>query len=218
MPTRGAVPVASGPLIADLPVWGLFGRAVLAFLGTVVVIPSPWTSTIFYRFFNEHISLPDGARLRFAGQPLDIWWVFIVISLCVWLRAIPYAGLPCALVTWAMGVFVLRWACQKLETARGSLNLTFEGGILPYIGWNVLLIVSFVTIVGWAWVMRAMIRWICQNVRGSLAFEFQGAGLEILWRVLVLAFGSIFLIPIPWLMRWYANWLISQVHVVPARA
>jgi GYF domain 2 len=216
--SSGPASAPSGALVASLPVWGLFGYALLTLLGSIVVVPSPWTSTMLYRFVFDHVALPNGTRFRFTGQPADIWPVFVGISLTFWLRQVPYGGLPAALISWVLGVLVLRWLCQKLETEHGPLNLSFQGEILPYIGWNVLLIVSCITIVGWAWVMQYMLRWICQNVRGACGFEFHGTGLEILWRTLVTVFGSIFLIPIPWLLQWYMNWIISRIHVVPAPA
>ncbi len=215
---RSVAVAATGPLIPDLPIWGLFGRALLAAIGSILIVPSPWTSTMVYRFLCEHTAMPGGARLRFTGLPLDIWLVFILIGLAGWLRLVPYGGLVGLLISAGLMVLVLRWFCSKVETARGPLNLSFQGGVLPYIGWNVLLILSFITIVGWAWVMQYMMRWICQNVRGAIGFEFHGTGLEILWRSLVFGLGAMFLIPIPWLLRWYMNWFISRVHAVPASA
>ena len=98
-------------------------------------------------------------------------------------------------------------------------SLSFEGGYLPYIGWNILLGLSFITIIGWAWVAKFMMQWICRNVRGTAEFDFTATGLSILWRTLVAVLLTILIIPIPWVMQWYAQWMISQVSVVrPARA
>ena len=75
--------------------------------------------------------------------------------------------------------------CSKLGTEDGTLRLSFEGGYLPYIGWNILLGLSFITIIGWAWVAKFMMQWICRNVRGTAEFDFTATGLSILWRTLV---------------------------------
>ena len=78
------------------------------------------------------------------------------------------------------------------------------------------MIVSFVTIIGWAWVIKFTMQWICRNVRGTARFEFTATGLSVLWRTLVFALLSALVIPIPWILRWYTTWYISQVSVVNA--
>jgi hypothetical protein len=113
-------------------------------------------------------------------------------------------------------VLLLKWVCANVTTEDGSMKLTFEGGYLPYIGWNILLALSFITIIGWAWVAKFMAQWVCRNVRGTAAFEFNATGLSILWRTLVTGLLSILIIPIPWMMRWYTEWMISQVSVAKA--
>jgi len=201
-----------------MPVWGLIGYTLLAAIGGMLIVPSPWTSTMLYQFLSRHTAMPNGTRFKFTGQPLDIWWVFIAIGVAGWLRLIPYGGALLGIViTWGLAVLAIRWLCSKLELESGPLNLSFTGDFLPFIGWNLLLIVSFITIIGWAWVMRLMLRWMCENVRGSIGFEFQGSAIEILWRTFVFGLTAMFLIPIPWMLRWYTNWMISQFHVVPAR-
>jgi len=155
-------------LSAALPVWGLFGRALLVMLGHLLIIPSPWTSTSFYKWLCERVSLPDGRPLKFAGQPGDIWYVFILWSIAIWIGQFPYGGadrfhygeLVAVLLMWIFGVLLLKWICSKVGTEDGSLRLSFEGGYLPYIGWNILLGLSFITIIGWAWVAKFMMQWI----------------------------------------------------------
>ena len=221
----GVSPTAA--LSAALPVWGLFGRALLVMLGHLLIIPSPWTSTSFYKWLCERVSLPDGRPLKFAGQPGDIWYVFILWSIAIWIGQFPYGGadqfhygeLVAVPLMWILGVLLLKWICSKVGTEDGSLRLSFEGGYLPYIGWNILLGLSFITIIGWAWVAKFMMQWICRNVRGTAEFDFTATGLSILWRTLVAVLLTILIIPIPWVMQWYAQWMISQVSVVrPARA
>jgi hypothetical protein len=207
---------AAGPsdgLIAVLPVWGLFWRAMVAGLGGALVIPAPWTYTMFYKFTTESISLPDGRRLTFAGKPLDIWYVFIGLAL---LGLVPLVYRPLQLITmplsFLLSYLALRWVCDKVGSEDGSVRLAFTGSIWGYFGWYLLLIVSFITIIGWAWVLQFMMRWVCRNVSGTEAFDFTGTGLSILWRTLVFGFAFIFLIPIPWVLRWYTVWFISQVR------
>ncbi len=211
------VPV--GALTASLPVWGLFGRCLLLAIGAMFVIPAPWTGTAFYRYVSTHTSLPDGKRFTFAGLAGDIWIVFVAIAaLGLVGLVIPFGNLFALPPTWALTVQVIRWFCAKLGSEDGSVKLSFVGGIWNYIGWSALLYLSFITIIGWAWVFAAMMRWMCRHVSGTVRFEFRGTGLAILWRGLVMGLLGILIIPIPWLVRWYMTWFISQIHVIPADA
>ena len=73
------------------------------------------------------------------------------------------------------------------------------------------MVLSFLTIIGWAWVVTAWTRWICRNISGTRReIIFNASGLEVLWRTVVLIIACAFLIPIPWVMRWYATWIVSQ--------
>jgi hypothetical protein len=219
--SEGRLPIASptGPLRPSFPVWGLFGRWLLLIIGQLLVIPAPWTSTAFYRFLGEHVALPDGRRLRFAGQPGDIWYIFIALAALGWLHQVHHAGAS-ALATLAgafLTVPVLRWFCANLHTEDNRLKVEFKGEALAYVGWNILLIFSLITIIGWAWVVKAMMQWMCENVSGTVGFTFNATGLSILGRTLLLILLSALIIPIPWAMRWYADWFASQISVVAPR-
>ncbi len=229
MPTRAPAPgmqaMATGAgtarptdaLVANFAVWGLFWRSILSGIGNLFIIPSPWTSTVLYRFLVSNTSLPDGRRLTFAGQAGDIWYVFIGIGLIGLAgQVIPFALLISLPVSLMLSWVVLRWVCEKTGAEDGSVKLTFTGGMWGYVGWNVLLILSFITIIGWAWVLRILMSWICRNVSGTHRFEFTGTGLGILGRTLLFALVSMFIIPIPWMLRWYVSWLVSQVRVAQA--
>jgi hypothetical protein len=72
-----------------------------------------------------------------------------------------------------------------------------------------------ITIIGWAWVAVAQMRWICRNINGThREIVFNATGLEMLWRTLVFAFACAFIIPIPWMLRWYVRWAVSQFELV----
>jgi hypothetical protein len=216
---------SSGPLRPEFPVWALFGRLLLAGIGFLFIIPAPWTSTALYRFVVDHVALPDGKRLNFTGQPTDIWYVLMGLPALSWLHGLIEqqhlrfaVGAAVALASWALTVMVIQWFCAKLTSEDGRLSISFEGGYWPYIGWNLLLIVSIMTIVGWAWVMKFMMQWVCRSVRGSASFDFTATGWEVLWRTFVLGLACIFIIPIPWIIRWYKTWFVSQISVGPPSA
>jgi hypothetical protein len=210
--SSSGVPI--GALSSVLPVWGLFWRALLLVIGMLFIVPAPWTYTSFNKFLCEHTMLPDGKGLRFAGKPGDIWYVFIALAALFWIGRLPHASLITVPLSWIFGVVVLKWLCASTKSDDGAVQLRFGGGYWAYIGWNILLILSFITIIGWAWVSKFMMRWICRSVRGTVNFDFTAAGVSILWRVIGLALACIFIIPVPWMIRWYTRWWISQVSVV----
>lgn len=209
----GTAAAALPGLRSALPVWGLFGWMLLLGIGNVLIIPSPWTSTGYFRFLVRHLALPDGRKLTFAGQAGDIWFVFIALALLPMIGLIPFAGLLTFLLTAALNVRVLKWLCARTDTAEGGLRLSFGGGYWANIGWYVLLLLSCITIIGWAWVVVAWMRWVCRNVHGTIGFGFAGSGPAVLGRTLLLWLLCILIIPIPWALRWYANWFLSQVTV-----
>jgi hypothetical protein len=110
---------------------------------------------------------------------------------------------------------VLRWVVSNLASNGQKIPPAFDGNVWVYIGWQILMLVSFITIIGWAWVITAFMRWICRNVSGThREVTFNGSGLGVLWRTLVWVIGMVFIIPIPWVLRWYATWYTSQVILV----
>ena len=66
--------------------------------------------------------------------------------------------------------------------------LSFSGSVWAYLGWTILAVISIITIIGWAWVYAARMRWICRNIEGTRReIVFNGSGLEFLWRAIVAA-------------------------------
>jgi hypothetical protein len=105
----------------------------------------------------------------------------------------------------------LRWFIANLASSGQPLELSFSGSVWAYLGWTILAAISVITIIGWAWVYVAWLRWFCRNIQGTRReVIFIGSGLEFLWRALVAVFASLFIIPIPWMYRWMSQWLASQ--------
>lgn len=202
-------------LVPSLPVWGLFGRWLLMVVGQVLIVPSPWTTTNFYRFVASHVALPGGFALRFTGRPEEIWPVVAGIGLLTWVQQVPngLVRLTATLLTWVLLGLVLRWICARLEAEDGSLRIAFTGSVLAYAGWHLLLILSLVTVIGWAWILKAFLEWICSRITGTHVFRFEATGLAVLGHTLVLIVLCAFIVPIPWAMQWYASWLISRISI-----
>jgi hypothetical protein len=222
-PTAGAGGV--GPLQSHFPVWGLFWRAVVYMFASVLIIPAPWAGLWFYRFLAENVALPGGRRLRLESGLGECWWIFAGIGLAEVLGQAfsdsdaKLAGSLAALFlsVW-LTVRLVDWFCRSLRAEGGGLALQFEGGTLAYLGWALLTSLAMVTVIGWAWVLKYMLRWLCEKVVGTHAFEFVGSGLELLWRTLLLALALGFILPFPWALRWYADWFVSQIVVSPRAA
>jgi hypothetical protein len=227
IPRSGALPAGAGgrgheggPLSIDLPLLALLGRFLLLVVGYLFVIPAPWTGTGFYRWMVSRTEVPGRPNFAFTGQPGDIWYVFVATGLMYYVGAydnrLQLVTIPVsAFLSWIL----LRWLAGNLSSNGQRLPIAFDGGLLTFIGWNLLMFVSAFTIIGWAWVITAWMRWICRNISGTRReVVFNASGLEMLWRTLVFSIGCAFIIPIPWLLRWYNRWFVSQFALVERTA
>ena len=219
-PRQGAsVPISSDwtgdSFSIDFSIWEMLGRAIVFVIGFLFVIPAPWVATSFYGWIISRVHVPGRGQLGFTGKPLDIWYVFIGLALLTYAgRAtnMPFLSdivvLPLqAFLSWLL----VRWVTANITADGRPLQLSFGGSPWTYIGWHLLMALSFITIIGWAWVVVYWMRWNCANIVGTRrAISFNATGLEILWRTLVFAVGAAFIIPIPWVLSWYARWYVSQ--------
>jgi GYF domain 2 len=212
-PRPGSYALSDTPFAAAFGVWALLGRTLLLLIGYLLVIPAPWTATGFYRWFIAHVRVPQRANLAFTGEPGDIWYVFVILGLCSYagfsgVPGLTYILIPVqAYLSWMM----VRWIVANLSSEGRELPLSFTGSPWTYAGWYVLLLVSLITIVGWAWVTTAWMRWMCRNIAGTQReVLFMVGGWQVLWRTVVFALCMSLIIPIPWILRWYAGWYVSQ--------
>jgi hypothetical protein len=199
-------------LSTTVGVWPLIGRLILLVLAQIVIIPIPWVATNFMAWFVEHLELPGGQRVAFAGKPLDIWYIFILNALCGYIGFI-HQGLQILVIplTALFSWLIFRWFINNIVWDGSTQPLTFTGGYLPMLGWTVLLPISAITIVGWAWVAVAWMRWNCRHIEGAARhLYFVAGGWSYLWRTWVLVFACAFIIPIPWVVHWYTRWMVSQ--------
>ena len=225
VPRPGAPPMAGGGYVGggdgaalsiNLPLWAFLGRGLLMIIGLILVIPAPWTATSFYRWTASWTQVPGRPNFAFTGQPLDIWYVLMAMGLMNYVGAydttLQLIAIPVsAFLAWML----LRWIASHLASNGQPLPIAFNGSALTFIGWQLLMYISFITIIGWAWVVAAWTRWICRNISGThREIVFNGTGLQILWRTLVFGIGCGLIIPIPWVMRWYTQWYVSQFALV----
>ena len=213
-------------LITHVQMWPLLGRSLLVALGQITVIPSPWLTTAFYKWFIENIELPGQRRTGFTGQPMDIWYIFMLNAGLPYIKYIlTYLGIYIPLLwdiatylgwlTWPLSVFflfiILKWVVRNTVWEGQSGPLTFTGSFWGVLGWYVLTAISFITIVGWAWVGAAWTRWMCRHLEGgNRQLVFTAGGWDLLWRTVVFALSCSVIIPIPWTLHWITRWYISQ--------
>ncbi len=220
--SRAVMLGAGERLSLDFGILEFVGRALLFLIGFVLIIPAPWVATSFYRWMIERFEVPGRPNLSFAGRPMDIWWVFVLLALCFWagLAETSYLTVLVMLIQAVLGWMVIRWVVANLTSNGQPLQLSFTGSALGYLGWYVLFYVSIITIIGWAWVLSFWMQWIYGHIAGTRRpVFFNGSGLQILWRTLVLTLVSVLIIPIPWMIRWYGRWFAAQTSLgQPERA
>jgi hypothetical protein len=220
-PLASAGSAGGGSLSVDLELWPLLGRSIVFGIGLLLVVPAPWVATSFYRWMASRINVPGRPNLAFTGEVGDIWYVFVAIGLISDLGFfhVPYLHYILILVQAVLSWMTVRWICANLSSNGRPLSLSFDGSALFYVGWQLLTMLSAITIIGWAWVAVYWMRWNCSNVGGTRReILFNATGLEMLWRSLVCAIGCAFLIPIPWVLRWYIAWYVSQFELVERAA
>lgn len=211
-----------GALSVDFGIWDFTWRSIVLLLGLIFIIPTPWVLAWYINWFMGCVHVPGRPNLSFTGTVGTIaLWYFGALVVLILLGVI--AGIAdsraisnlSGIVQLVMYWLFLRYLVANIASNGQPLGLSFSGSIWAYIGWQILTVLSIFTIIGWAWVFSAQIRWLCRNIQGTRrAVVFKGTGLEFLWRVIVTAIASAFIIPIPWVYRWMIQWQASQTELV----
>ncbi len=202
---------------------GLFGRSILLMIGMFLIVPAPWLVCWFNEWLVENIRGRDGDRAVFRGTPGSVWVLTTLYGLVMvanivnsnredpygWLQAVVQVG--SIALTWAY----FRWFTSQVEFDGRRLNL--RAGLPGYIGWNLLIYLSILTIVGWAWVTVFMYRWLTRSVEGTEGnFTFTAEGHQFLWRTVVAILFCLPIVTMPWAIKWMYSWLVSQVRFQPS--
>jgi len=215
----GAGSAAGGSLSVDFGIVEFIWRTLVMLILSALVIPVPWVFVWYTKWIVSCVKVPGRPNLSFTGNAMTMvpWFFgFIVLAIVVGYSGVQVLNLALFLVEIALYWLLIKWMVANLASNGQPLGLSFNGSIAGYIGWNLLFAVSMITIIGWAWVAAAQLRWIYRNIEGTRReITFKGTGLGILWRGIVAAFLCGFLIPIPWVYRWIMNWFASQTELVP---
>jgi hypothetical protein len=209
---------ASGALSIDFGIVEFIWRSIAFLVGAILIIPLPWVFVWYTKWIVSCIQVPGRPNLSFTGGAMALVpWYFGAIVLAI---ALAFAGIEWLnnlmfVVQIILYWLLIKWMVANIASNDQPLGLSFSGTIWAYIGWNLLLGISFLTIIGWAWVYVAQIRWFCRNIQGTRrAVVFKGSGLEMLWRSIVAFIGFSLVIPIPWAYRWMMRWMASQTELV----
>jgi hypothetical protein len=216
-PLLSAGGLGGGPLSIELGIWEFTWRTLVLWIGLVFVIPVPWVVVMYCRWIVSRTHVPQRPNLAFTGRAVTLMWYYVAIALLICVSLIGSQLLNYAMIIVQILLYwlLIKWFIANISSDGQPLPLRFSGSFWGYLGWNILAFVSVITIVGWAWVYTAQMRWICRHIEGTRRnIVFKATGLEFLWRSLVTALGCIFIITIPWVMRWFIRWQASQVVLV----
>jgi GYF domain 2 len=213
-PRPGAGGHDDGRLWIDFGIWDFAWRSLVLLLGLLFIIPGPWALVWYFRWFVPCVQVPGRPNLGFTGEAMTVVpWYFgaIVLALGVGLTDSEVLKNLTFLVQMGLYWLFLKWLIANLSSNGQPLGLSFSGSFWAYLGWTVLGALAIFTIIGWAWVYVAALRWVCRNIQGTRReVIFVGTGLQFLWRAIVAVIGISFIIPIPWVYRWMSRWLASQ--------
>jgi hypothetical protein len=221
-PSGGSLTSSAGghdgePLSIELGIWEFTWRTLVLWIGLVLVIPVPWVIIMYCRWIVSCTRVPRRPNLAFTGRPVTLMWYFAAIVLLFGVALIQSRWLNYAMIIGQILLYwlLIKWFVANISSDGQPLALEFSGSFWGYLGWNILAFVSAITIIGWAWVYTAQMRWMCRHIEGTRReIVFNATGLEFLWRSLVTALGCVFIITIPWVMRWFIRWQASQIVLV----
>ena len=191
----------------------------------------------FYQWFASRITLRSGSRLEFHGATRGIYAFFLAlmgISLVDRLAESLVDGSSAGdLVPALFGLIVsvgtlylsakvnlefFKWQCANTRSTSGVTMqcVAPDGGYF----WRWLLVaVSFVTIVGWAWAATWALKWLFSHVKAEgRTISFHGSGGQLLWRATVSIIACLPIVTIPWVIAWGYRWFVSQLQVEYARS
>jgi GYF domain 2 len=203
-----------GALSIDFGILEFTWRSIVVLIGLLFVIPAPWALVWYLKWIVTCVHVPGRPNLTFTGSASTVaaWYFgFIVLAIAVALTGVQWLNNLMSIVQFALYWLLIKWLVANLASGGQPLGLSFSGSFWAYLGWNILVVLAIITIIGWAWVEVAQLRWLCRNIQGTRReVVFTGTGLEFLWRSIIAVLACLFIIPIPWMYRWMMRWLASQ--------
>ena len=151
----GAGAMAAVPLSIDLGIWssrgepGARGRLILRHSGAM------GCDLVLYAGSSPRVQRAGTAEPRLHGQAMTIvpWFFgFVVLMIGVDLigsQLLSNLMIPVQIASVLDGSEMVR---RQSRSNGQPLRLAFDGSVWAYVGWGILAVISFITIVGWAWV------------------------------------------------------------------
>jgi hypothetical protein len=204
-------------LSVEFGIWDFTWRTLVLIIGLAFVIPAPWVMLMYFRWAVSCVRVPRRPNLKFTGTVISLMWFYAWVLLFVVATWTQYRLLNVAVsvAEFVLYFLLIKWLVANLASNGQPLGLRFTGSPWGLMGYGLLAAIAIFTIVGWAWVYVAQIRWMCRHIEGTRReVTFEASGLEFLWRSIVMALACAFIIPIPWMYRWFAGWLASQTVLV----
>jgi hypothetical protein len=183
-------------------------------ISAALAVATAWIFETACRWFCRSLTFSDGSTADFSGRAGQIllWWIVWLLAGRRW-RFVSYEPLLEFLIylatLWATWQ-VMRWFVRSIELSSGK-RLAFTGAYWELLGWEILFGLSFLTVIGWAWVLAAIYRWFARNAHGDgVALQFHGEGVSVLWRTVATVLFSLPVVTIPWAWLWYARWVVRN--------
>jgi hypothetical protein len=184
----------------------------------VIALAGAWVFEAACRWFCRSLSFSDDSTAGFSGRAGQIlgWWAVWMVAGRRWHGVRLYSGVL-EVGIWLAGMYatvqVLRWFVKHVELSSGT-RFRFTARFGEFVGWEVLLGLSVLTIIGWAWVLAAMYRWMARHTESETrALHFHGEAPQLLWRTVATLLFCIPVITIPWAWLWYARWLVRNTTI-----
>ena len=214
-------------------IFSIAGLKMLLWYVSIAGIPVGWIYTL--RWTIKNLNLPGGPQLSFSGAAKDAYGYFaLMVAFGVISNLDPttwelFRGTDSVLldlgilVAWvgllaAQGLLywhMYRWVCANVVATSGS-HLTFVGSSWHYVGWTILHVASIFTVIGWAWVQTAFLRWLLKRTRTPhIHLGFRGSGFGLLWRAVGTTAASVLILPLPWMVAYMYGWVVENIEIYP---
>jgi hypothetical protein len=202
----------------EFEIWDFTWRSLALVFSFLFIIPVPWALLMYCRWIVSCVHIPQRPNLGFTGGAVELMWFYaaaLIYLASAWTQS-QALNLAVTVVEVVLYWLFIKWFMANLSSNGQPLGLRFVGSFWGFLGFSLLAVVSIITVIGWAWVYVAQLRWMCRQIEGTRReVVFNATGLEFLWRAVVTALACLFIIPIPWMYRWFAQWMASQIALEP---
>ncbi|MGY4347355.1 hypothetical protein ACVWXM_003822 [Bradyrhizobium sp. GM7.3] len=172
---------AGGSLAVDFGILEFTWRSIVMLIGMCFIIPVPWVFVWYTKWIVSCVKVPGRPNLSFTGNAMALvpWYFgFIVLAVVIGYIGVPLLSNLLFIAQLVLYWLLIKWMVANLASNGQPLGLSFTGTVWAYVGWSLLFAISIITIIGWAWVAAAQMRWFCRSIEGTRReIVFNGSGL-----------------------------------------